>query len=168
MIARVAPIVPVSAATLSDNWDDSDGYYRLIIGEVLDDGRYHVVSNIGKGMFSAVVKARVVKPTPGELLGKEVAIKIIRSQESMCVLASTLSPAPSVRADSRPTLFSRHRYKAGLKEIAILNKLRDADPDDRKHLVRLERTFEHRGHLCMVFESLRCADCESPLLFRPC
>jgi serine/threonine-protein kinase PRP4 len=32
----------------------------------------------------------------------------------------------------------------------------DADPDDKKHLIRLEGTFEHRGHLCMVFESLRC------------
>ncbi len=47
------------------------------------------------------------------------------------------------------------RYKAGLKEVQILNKLMQADPDDKKHIVRLERTFEHRGHLCLVFESLR-------------
>lgn len=38
----------------------------------------------------------------------------------------------------------------------MLNKLKQADPDDKKHVVRLERTFEHRGHLCLVFESLRC------------
>ncbi len=50
------------------------------------------------------------------------------------------------------------RYRAGLKEVQILNKLKQADPEDKKHIVRLERTFEHRGHLCMVFESLRCAD----------
>ena len=37
----------------------------------------------------------------------------------------------------------------------MLNKLKQADPDDKKHVVRLERTFEHRGHLCLVFESLR-------------
>jgi serine/threonine-protein kinase PRP4 len=49
-----------------------------------------------------------------------------------------------------------HRYKAGLKEVLMLNKLKQADPDDKKHVVRLERTFEHRGHLCLVFESLRC------------
>ena len=49
-----------------------------------------------------------------------------------------------------------NRYRAGLKEVQILNKLRQADPDDKKHLVRLERTFEHRGHLCLVFEALRC------------
>lgn len=47
------------------------------------------------------------------------------------------------------------RYKAGLKEVQILNKLKQADPEDKKHVVRLERTFEHRGHLCLVFESLR-------------
>ena len=47
------------------------------------------------------------------------------------------------------------RYRAGLKEVQILNKLKQADPDDKKHIVRLERTFEHRGHLCLVFESLR-------------
>jgi hypothetical protein len=52
---------------------------------------------------------------------------------------------------------SDHRYRAGLKEVQILNKLKQADPDDKKHIVRLERTFEHRGHLCMVFESLRSA-----------
>lgn len=37
----------------------------------------------------------------------------------------------------------------------MLNKLRQADPEDKKHVVKLERTFEHRGHLCLVFESLR-------------
>lgn len=51
-----------------------------------------------------------------------------------------------------PSFFCR--YKAGLKEIQILNKLREHDLDDKKHIVKLERTFEHRGHLCMVFESL--------------
>ena len=48
-----------------------------------------------------------------------------------------------------------NRVKAGLKEVQILNKLKQADPEDKKHIVRLERTFEHRGHLCLVFESLR-------------
>jgi serine/threonine-protein kinase PRP4 len=47
------------------------------------------------------------------------------------------------------------RYRAGLREVQVLNKLRQADPDDKKHIVRLERTFEHRGHLCLVFESMR-------------
>ncbi|KAH7317491.1 kinase-like domain-containing protein [Rhizoctonia solani] len=104
--------------------DDPEGYYQIILGEILDNGKYQVFSILGKGMFSAVVRARVMDDPSG----REVAIKIIRSQESM--------------------------YKAGQKEIQILNKLAQADPDDKKHVIRLEGSFEHRGHLCLVFESL--------------
>lgn len=57
-----------------------------------------------------------------------------------------------------------NRYRAGQKEASILRKLNEVDPQDKKHIVRLERTFEHRGHLCLVFESLRCATSS----FRPC
>jgi serine/threonine-protein kinase PRP4 len=53
------------------------------------------------------------------------------------------------------TCSRRARYKAGQKEVQILYRLRQTDPEDKKHVVRLERTFEHRGHLCLVFESLR-------------
>ena len=42
-----------------------------------------------------------------------------------------------------------------MKEIDILKKLQEADPDNKKHLVRLERYFEHKGHLCIVFENLK-------------
>ncbi|SPO34641.1 related to mRNA splicing-associated serine-threonine protein kinase [Pseudozyma flocculosa] len=125
--AAVAPMLQsdagTSAATLNDNWDDPDGYYRIILGETMDRGRYQVFANLGKGMFSSVVKARDLQN--GD---REVAIKIVRIQETM--------------------------YKAGLKEIGILKKLAELDPEDKKHVIRLEGHFEHRGHLCMVFESL--------------
>lgn len=42
-----------------------------------------------------------------------------------------------------------------MKEIDILKSLGAADPEDKKHMIRLERQFEHKGHLCMVFENLR-------------
>jgi serine/threonine-protein kinase PRP4 len=44
--------------------------------------------------------------------------------------------------------------KGGFTEIAILQKLNNADPDDRKHIVRFERNFDYKGHLCMTFENL--------------
>ena len=50
---------------------------------------------------------------------------------------------------------SNVRYKAGQKEVSILRKLMENDASDKKHLIRLLRTFEHRGHLCLVFENLR-------------
>ena len=58
----------------------------------------------------------------------EVAIKIIRNNELM--------------------------FRAGTKELTILKKLRESDPDDRKHCIRYYRDFEHLGHLCIVFEPL--------------
>lgn len=104
-----------------DNWDDPEGYYKVILGELLN-GRYHVQSNLGRGMFSGVVRAT------DKVKDKLVAIKLIRNNETM--------------------------RKAGMKEIDILQKLNEADPDDKKHMIRLERHFEHKGHLCMVFENL--------------
>ncbi|KAI9844749.1 MAG: U4/U6 small nuclear ribonucleoprotein prp4 [Sclerophora amabilis] len=107
--------------SMLDDWDDHEGYYKVILGELLD-GRYQVQTNLGRGMFSGVVRALDSKSK------KLVAIKLIRNNETM--------------------------RKAGLKEIEILQQLSDADPDDKKHMVRLERIFDHKGHLCMVFENL--------------
>lgn len=122
--AAEAVPVPLAKAldmTLLDDWDDADGYYKVTLGELLEN-RYHVQSNLGKGMFSGVVRATDQKTK------RLVAIKIIRNNETM--------------------------RKAGLKEIEILQKLSHADPEDKKHLIRLERFFDHKGHLCMVFENL--------------
>jgi len=69
--------------SLLDDWDDPEGYYRIILGELLD-GRYHVQTNLGKGVFSAVVRAHDTKTD------RVVAIKIIRTQESMWVIPQSL------------------------------------------------------------------------------
>ncbi|KAK4695345.1 hypothetical protein P7C71_g2388, partial [Lecanoromycetidae sp. Uapishka_2] len=121
-----AKAVPVPQAKtiemgMLDDWDDLEGYYKVILGELLDK-RYQVQSNLGKGMFSGVVRAM------DQETRRLVAIKLIRNNETMT--------------------------KAGLKEIEILEKLSLADPEDKKHMVRLERYFGHKGHLCMVFENL--------------
>lgn len=106
---------------MMDNWDDAEGYYMTIPGELFES-RYHVLQNLGRGMFSSVVRATDTKS------GKLVAIKIVRNNDTM--------------------------RKAGLKEIEILKDLAANDVEDKKHVVRLERSFEHKGHLCMVFENL--------------
>lgn len=76
--AKAVPLPQAKAIdmTMLDDWDDSDGYYKVILGELLD-GRYHVQSNLGKGMFSGVVRAtdRNTK--------RLVAIKLIRNNETM-------------------------------------------------------------------------------------
>ncbi|KAL8795502.1 MAG: hypothetical protein Q9195_002091 [Heterodermia aff. obscurata] len=121
--AKAMPVPQSQALDMGmlDDWDDPDGYYKVILGELLEN-RYHIRSNLGKGMFSGVVRATDQKTS------RLVAVKIIRNNETM--------------------------RKAGLKEIEILQKLSYADPEDKKHVIRLERSFEHKGHLCMVFENL--------------
>ncbi|KAK7869694.1 hypothetical protein R5R35_011766 [Gryllus longicercus] len=108
--------------SLTDNWDDAEGYYRVRIGEVMD-GRYVVYGYTGQGVFSNVVRAR-----DNARNGMDVAVKIIRNNEVM--------------------------HKTGLKELEVLRRLNDADPDDKFHCLRLFRHFFHKNHLCMVFEPL--------------
>ncbi|CAI9785362.1 unnamed protein product [Fraxinus pennsylvanica] len=118
-------LVAVEKSGLHDNWDDSEGYYGYRFGETLD-GRYEIIAAHGKGVFSTVVRAKDLKAKPGD--PEEVAIKIIRSNETM--------------------------YKAGMEELVILKKLVGADPEDKRHCVRFLSNFKYRNHLCLVFESL--------------
>lgn len=139
------------------------------IGEQLDR-RYTVYGYTGQGVFSNVVRAR------DTLKGnQEVAIKIIRNNEMMWVSQLSLSPHSHPLSLSSPpptppllSLISESthactvlnfilcRHKTGLQELHILQKLNEADPDDKFHCVRLYRHFFHRNHLCLVFESMRC------------
>jgi serine/threonine-protein kinase PRP4 len=59
---------------------------------------------------------------------KDVAIKIIRKNDLM--------------------------LKAGLKEVELIQRLNEADPDDRYHCLRMHRSFTFKQHLCLVFEPL--------------
>lgn len=76
--AKAVPISQAKALDMSmlDDWDDAEGYYKVILGELLDN-RYHVQSNLGKGMFSGVVRATDQKTN------SLVAIKLIRNNETM-------------------------------------------------------------------------------------
>lgn len=77
---------PASLHASIDNYDDHEGYYRITPGEVMDSGRYKITVNLGKGMFAQVIRATVIQSfgvDKGERKGDEVAIKVIRSQESM-------------------------------------------------------------------------------------
>eukprot|EP01016_Furgasonia_blochmanni_P046397 TRINITY_DN667_c0_g2_i1.p1 TRINITY_DN667_c0_g2~~TRINITY_DN667_c0_g2_i1.p1 ORF type:complete len:609 (-),score=123.11 TRINITY_DN667_c0_g2_i1:693-2519(-) len=55
-------------------WDDDEGYYKIKIGEVINN-QYKIVSKLGKGVYGNVAKALDVKT------GREFALKVIRSQE---------------------------------------------------------------------------------------
>ncbi|KAM3576626.1 hypothetical protein VYU27_001429 [Nannochloropsis oceanica] len=115
-----------AADTLEDNWDDHEGYYKTLVGEVIAD-RYLVLGSIGRGVFSTVLRCRDLKP--GEGGPAVVAVKIIRNNDVM--------------------------RKAAQRELDVLKALAAADPENRKHCVRLVTHLEHRQHVVMVFESLQ-------------
>jgi serine/threonine-protein kinase PRP4 len=110
-LTEAAPVIRSAGANLTANWDDPEGYYREVLGEVLND-RYHVYQVsmhadflpqvLGKGVFSSVVRAKDKSNND-----VDVAIKIIRSNQTM--------------------------YKAGLKERDLCLKLANADPDGKRH-----------------------------------
>lgn len=61
----------------ADDWDDSEGYYKAKVGELML-GRYLVTEDTcGKGVFSNVVKAK------DKADGSQVAIKIMRCNDMM-------------------------------------------------------------------------------------
>lgn len=107
---------------LTDNWDDTEGYYHFRVGDVLNS-RFEVYAMQGKGVFSSVLRVR------DQLNGNaECVIKVIRKNDIM--------------------------YNAGHREIQFLDMLATNDPENRKHCIRLLSNFEHRNHLCLVFEAM--------------
>ena len=60
---------------------------------------------------------------------RKVAIKCIRNNETM--------------------------RRAAEKEVAILRAIAKADPSDKCNCVRLLDSFDHRSHVCMVFEAMK-------------
>lgn len=110
---------------LLDKWDDEDNYYKTIIGEVLHD-RYKVVDHLGKGVSATVVK---VEDEEQDNYGPEtdgLAVKIIRSNDAM--------------------------RKIGEREAKIIERL-NQHQTSKSIIGQLDR-FDHKGHLCLVFEGM--------------
>ncbi|KAF2500570.1 kinase-like protein [Lophium mytilinum] len=107
---------------MMSKWVDQENYYVIRVGELVA-GRYVVEQELGKGMFSGVIRA-----TDLQTKGRMVAIKIIRKNDTM--------------------------KNIGQKEIRFLEKVNAADPSDKKHIVRYFGQFDHKKHLCLVFENL--------------
>lgn len=123
---------------LLDKWDDEENYYKTIIGEVLHD-KYKVVDHLGKGVSATVVKVEEIGEEEGDEDHKDgnsgsskfhendgLAVKIIRSNDAM--------------------------RKIGDREgkiIELLNKHQTS-----KSIIGLVDRFDHKGHLCLVFEGM--------------
>lgn len=77
-------------------------------------------------------------------IGKGTFATVVRAQDTRTGNAVALKIACN----------NETMYKAGQKEMDMLQVLNQNDPDDKKHIIRLLRNFDHKGHLCLVFENL--------------
>lgn len=113
-----------TALTSVDNWDDHEGYYIYRSGDLLGP----------EGRYRVYAKqgrgvfSTVLRVRDIHFGNRELAVKIIRNNDVM--------------------------RKAGERELEICQLLSSKDPENKKHCVRLESFFEHRNHLCMLFEPL--------------
>lgn len=79
-----------------------------------------------------------------EVLGKGMFAVVVRAEDSK---AKQMVAIKIVRNNNAMKISTE-------KEMRFLQKLNEADPDDKKHIVRMMRSFFHKGHLCVVFEEL--------------
>ncbi|KAK9421633.1 putative Kinase-like domain-containing protein [Seiridium unicorne] len=133
-----APKAIVQPEAIADDGQVPGGLAQPVAGGILDgddkDGYYKIrIGEIMNGRYQVQATlgkgmfsgvARAVDITTKQL----VAIKMMRNNDAL--------------------------RKGGFTEIAILQKLNDSDPENRKHIVKFERHFEHKGHLCLAFENL--------------
>jgi serine/threonine-protein kinase PRP4 len=112
---------------LQDTWDDSDGYYNFTMGEIIL-GRFEIFAFYGRGVFSSVMGARDLYRNQFNGSKKEVAIKMIRANETM--------------------------FKIAQQERIILNRLSLTDPENKRHIIKLMSHFIYRDHVCLVFEQM--------------
>ncbi|KAG6614350.1 CMGC/DYRK/PRP4 protein kinase [Phytophthora cinnamomi] len=122
--------ITVNEVSLQSNCDDAEGYYSTTIGEVLN-GKYRVLGNVGKGVFSTVLRCQCISPlkTAGGGSLNVVAVKLIRNNDIMRDAAQT--------------------------ELKLLSELGERDSRDKKHCIRLLDSFTHRNHVAMVFEPMQ-------------
>ena len=110
------------------------GYLPVHVGDTFKAGRYTVLAKLGWGHFSTVWL--VEDATPAHPAHARAALKVQKS-------------AP-------------HYAEAARDEITLLTQIREGDPADAKHCVRLLDAFDHPAragsgggtHVCMVFSVL--------------
>ncbi|KAH8882603.1 kinase-like protein [Thozetella sp. PMI_491] len=111
-------------------------------------------ANAGVGNFDGDDKDGYYKIRPGEILDGRYQISSALGKGMFSGVARAVDITSQQVLAIKIMRNNDALRKGGLTEIAILQKLNAADPDDKKHIVKFERSFEYKGHLCMAFENL--------------
>jgi serine/threonine-protein kinase PRP4 len=150
----------------ADQVDDDDDDDFNMFSEDFDLDRYAVVKSSNPGTEEAQVDAAgglldgqdkdgYYKPRPGELLNGRYKVQSSLGKGMFSGVVRAVDMLNSNKLVAIKMMRKNDALrKGGFTEIAILEKLNDADPDNRKHIVKFFHHFDHRGHLCMAFENL--------------
>ncbi|KAK3502360.1 kinase-like domain-containing protein [Neurospora crassa] len=111
-------------------------------------------ANVGGGKLEGDDKDGYYKIRPGELLDGRYQLSTALGRGMFSGVARALDLTTQQTVAIKIMRNNDALRKGGFTEIAILQKLNEADPEDKKHIVKFERSFEYKGHLCMVFENL--------------
>nr|POF13223.1 serine/threonine-protein kinase prp4 [Quercus suber] len=99
-----------------------------------DDGHYRIILNeLLDGRYAVQ-----------EQIGKGTFATVVRAMDTKTGLAVAIKIACN----------NDTMYKAGQREMEIVQRLNADDVNDKKHIIRLHRSFIHKAHLCLVFESM--------------
>lgn len=108
----------------------------------------------GGGILEGDDKDGYYKIRPGEVLGGRYQVQSALGKGMFSGVARAMDVTTKELVAIKIMRNNDALRKGGFTEIAILEKLNAADPENKKHIVKFERWFEYKGHLCMAFENL--------------
>jgi len=106
------------------------------------------------GILEGDDKDGYYKIRPGEVLGGRYQVQSALGKGMFSGVARAMDVGTKELVAIKIMRNNDALRKGGFTEIAILEKLNGADPENKKHIVKFERWFEYKGHLCMAFENL--------------
>lgn len=150
-----------SAAKPADEGDDDDDFDMF--GEDFDEDKYlkpttapdeDTAGNAKGGILEGDDKDGYYKMRIGEVLDGRYQIQSTLGRGMFSGVVGAIDIVTKQPIAIKMIRNNDALRKSGYTEIAILEKLNDADPESRKHIIKFVRSFDFRGHLCMAFENL--------------
>ncbi|KAF2487636.1 kinase-like domain-containing protein [Neohortaea acidophila] len=90
----------------------------------------------------------------GELLDGRYAVEQQIGKGTFATVVRAVDTETGLKVAIKIACNNQTMYKAGQKEMEMVTLLNEQDPKDKKHIIRLLRNFDHKAHLCLVFENL--------------
>lgn len=134
-----------------------------------DDDMFAPANSTAKPVISGATKAKALDESLldnwdypdghyriilGELLDNRYAVQQQIGKGTFATVVRALDTRTGNAVAVKIACNNETMYKAGQKEMDMLRLLNQNDQDDKKHIIRLLHNFDHKGHLCLVFENL--------------